>query len=38
MKHETAEEYKKARSDVSESFKALILACDETLKNAPNGL
>lgn len=38
MKHETAEEYKKARSDVSESFKAFILACDETLKNAPNGL
>ncbi|MEF8756380.1 MAG: hypothetical protein V5B60_20980 [Accumulibacter sp.] len=38
MKHETSEEYKKARSDVSESFKGLILACDETLKSAPNGL
>lgn len=38
MKHETSEEYKKARSDVSGSFKALISACDETLKNAPKGL
>ncbi len=37
MKHETSEEYKKARSDVSESFKALISACDETLKSARNG-
>jgi hypothetical protein len=38
MKHESTDEYKKARSDVSESFKALIDACDETLKNAPKGL
>lgn len=38
MKHESADEYKKARSDVSASFKALIAACDETLKNAPKRL
>ena len=34
----TSEEYKEARNDVSASFKALIMSCDEALKNAPNGL
>lgn len=38
MRHESAAEYEKARSDVSDSFKALIAACDETLKNAPKRL
>lgn len=38
MKHETSEEYKAAREDVSESFKALLLACDEALRKAPNRL
>lgn len=38
MQFGSSEEYKKARDDVSRSFKALIDACDETLKNAPKGL
>lgn len=38
MKHDSADGYKKARSDVSDSFKALISACDETLKNTQKRL
>jgi len=38
MKHESKAEYEKARADVSEGFRKLIFACDETLRNAPKGL
>lgn len=33
MKHETAEEYKKARAEVEEDFRALLRASDAALKN-----
>ncbi|ACT48288.1 hypothetical protein [Methylotenera mobilis] len=38
MKHETKTEFEEARNDVSSSFSKLIVAIDETLKNASNRL
>ena len=36
MKHETRAEAEKARAEVDEAFQKLTVACDETLRNAPN--
>ena len=37
MRHETKEEFEKARADVESSFKSLSRACNDALKD-PNGL
>jgi hypothetical protein len=38
MKHENRAEYEKSRSNVNDSFKKLVRACDETLRKAPRAL
>lgn len=38
MKHDTSIEYKKSRAAVDECFHRLVSVCNETLRNAPNGL